>query len=50
MGYASHDRGQFIDFRSSMINICPMGHNATSQEQSAFEKYDKVGVALVSHP
>lgn len=33
-------RGTFIEFRSGMINISPIGRNASTQERHDFEKYD----------
>ncbi|KAK8826204.1 hypothetical protein WA538_001348 [Blastocystis sp. DL] len=35
-------RGTFIQFRSSMINICPMGRDATISERKEFEEFDRV--------
>ncbi|THU91510.1 eukaryotic phosphomannomutase [Dendrothele bispora CBS 962.96] len=34
-------RGTFVEFRNGMINVSPMGRNATIQERSDFETYDK---------
>ncbi|KAF9820626.1 hypothetical protein IEO21_01329 [Rhodonia placenta] len=34
-------RGTFIEFRNSMINVSPIGRNATVQERNEFEAYDK---------
>ncbi|KAI0741541.1 eukaryotic phosphomannomutase [Daedaleopsis nitida] len=34
-------RGTFIEFRNGMINVSPMGRNATMQERNDFELYDK---------
>ncbi|CAG9971635.1 unnamed protein product [Clonostachys byssicola] len=34
-------RGTFIEFRNGMINISPIGRNASTQERLDFEKYDK---------
>ncbi|KAI0924776.1 Phosphomannomutase 1 [Taiwanofungus camphoratus] len=34
-------RGTFIEFRNGMINVSPMGRNATIQERNEFEAYDK---------
>ncbi|EJU03613.1 phosphomannomutase [Dacryopinax primogenitus] len=35
-------RGTFIEFRNGMINVSPIGRNATVQERNEFETYDKV--------
>ncbi|KDQ61596.1 hypothetical protein JAAARDRAFT_54948 [Jaapia argillacea MUCL 33604] len=34
-------RGTFIEFRNGMINVSPIGRNATIEERLAFEAYDK---------
>lgn len=34
-------RGTFIEFRSGMINICPVGRNCSQKERDAFGAYDK---------
>nr|VWP00395.1 Uncharacterized protein [Ganoderma boninense] len=34
-------RGTFIEFRNGMINVSPIGRNATVQERNEFEAYDK---------
>ncbi|KAI5894980.1 eukaryotic phosphomannomutase [Schizophyllum commune H4-8] len=34
-------RGTFVEFRNGMINVSPIGRNATVQERHDFEKYDK---------
>eukprot|EP00823_Brevimastigomonas_motovehiculus_P003086 TRINITY_DN1841_c0_g2_i1.p1 TRINITY_DN1841_c0_g2~~TRINITY_DN1841_c0_g2_i1.p1 ORF type:complete len:279 (+),score=39.19 TRINITY_DN1841_c0_g2_i1:69-839(+) len=34
-------RGTFIEFRSGMLNISPIGRNCSQQERDEFEKYDK---------
>ncbi|KAJ7151127.1 eukaryotic phosphomannomutase [Mycena filopes] len=34
-------RGTFIEFRNGMINVSPIGRNATIQERNEFEVYDK---------
>lgn len=34
-------RGTFIDFRSGMINICPIGRQCTYDERLEFNKYDE---------
>ncbi|KAG1869534.1 eukaryotic phosphomannomutase [Suillus subluteus] len=35
-------RGTFVEFRNGMINVSPIGRNATVQERNDFEAYDKV--------
>ncbi|KAJ6485898.1 eukaryotic phosphomannomutase [Mycena sanguinolenta] len=34
-------RGTFVEFRSGMINVSPLGRNATIAERNQFEAYDK---------
>lgn len=34
-------RGTFIEFRNGMVNISPVGRNASNQERQDFEKFDK---------
>jgi len=34
-------RGTFIEFRNGMINVSPMGRNASVEERNEYEKYDK---------
>jgi phosphomannomutase len=34
-------RGTFIEFRNGMINVSPIGRNASVQERNDYEKYDK---------
>jgi len=34
-------RGTFIEFRSGMLNISPIGRNCSQQERDEFEQYDK---------
>ncbi|KAF8220269.1 eukaryotic phosphomannomutase [Tricholoma matsutake] len=34
-------RGTFVEFRNGMINVSPIGRNATIEERNAFEVYDK---------
>ncbi|KAM5535547.1 hypothetical protein V8D89_003516 [Ganoderma adspersum] len=34
-------RGTFIEFRNGMVNVSPIGRNATVQERNDFEAYDK---------
>ncbi|KAI1122299.1 eukaryotic phosphomannomutase [Nemania abortiva] len=33
-------RGTFIEFRSGMINVSPIGRNASTQQRNEFEQYD----------
>ncbi|KAF7841681.1 phosphomannomutase [Senna tora] len=35
-------RGTFIEFRSGMLNVSPIGRNCSQEEREEFEKYDKV--------
>ncbi|GME28400.1 Eukaryotic phosphomannomutase [Neofusicoccum parvum] len=35
-------RGTFIEFRNGMVNISPVGRNASVQERNDFEAFDKV--------
>ncbi|KAK1376989.1 Phosphomannomutase [Heracleum sosnowskyi] len=35
-------RGTFIEFRSGMINVSPIGRNCSQEERDEFEKYDKI--------
>lgn len=35
-------RGTFIEFRTGMINVSPIGRSCSQQERDEFEKYDKV--------
>ncbi|KAI0788776.1 eukaryotic phosphomannomutase [Abortiporus biennis] len=34
-------RGTFIEFRNGMINVSPIGRNASNEERHEFEAYDK---------
>jgi phosphomannomutase len=34
-------RGTFIEFRTGMINVSPIGRNCSHQERMEFEQYDK---------
>lgn len=34
-------RGTFIEFRSGMINVSPIGRQCSREERNAFEQYDK---------
>ncbi|KAL9052529.1 MAG: hypothetical protein Q9162_005332 [Coniocarpon cinnabarinum] len=33
-------RGTFIEFRNSMINVSPVGRNASNEERAEYEKFD----------
>lgn len=33
-------RGTFVEFRNGMINVSPVGRNATIAERDAYEKFD----------
>lgn len=35
-------RGTFVEFRNGMINVSPVGRNASVQERNDYEAYDKV--------
>ncbi|KAL2828662.1 eukaryotic phosphomannomutase [Aspergillus cavernicola] len=35
-------RGTFIEFRNGMINVSPIGRNASNDERHDFQEYDKV--------
>lgn len=34
-------RGTFIEFRNGMINVSPVGRNASTKERNEFEAWDK---------
>lgn len=34
-------RGTFVEFRNGMINVSPVGRNASVEERNNYEKYDK---------
>jgi len=34
-------RGTFIEYRSGMLNVSPIGRNCSQEEREEFEKYDK---------
>ena len=34
-------RGTFIEYRSCMLNICPIGRSATKEQRDQFEILDK---------
>ncbi len=33
-------RGTFIEYRTGLINVSPIGRNCSQEERDAFEKYD----------
>ncbi|CAB4269931.1 unnamed protein product [Prunus armeniaca] len=35
-------RGTFIEFRSGMLNVSPIGRNCSQEERDEFERFDKV--------
>ena len=35
-------RGTFIEFRNGMVNVSPIGRNASATERNEFEAYDRV--------
>lgn len=35
-------RGKFVEFRNGMMNVSPIGRNASIEERNEFERYDKV--------
>lgn len=35
-------RGNFVEFRSGLINICPVGRSCSQKEREDFEAYDKI--------
>ncbi|CAJ2501066.1 Uu.00g039190.m01.CDS01 [Anthostomella pinea] len=35
-------RGTFVEFRNGMVNVSPLGRNATNQERLDFNEYDNV--------
>lgn len=46
LGYMSRlvlpcKRGTFVEFRSSMINLCPVGRSCSQEERDEFGKYDE---------
>lgn len=34
-------RGTFVEFRTGMINVSPIGRNCSGDERNAYEKFDK---------
>jgi phosphomannomutase len=43
--FFSH-RGTFIEFRSGMLNVSPIGRNCSREERNAYEKFDLVSYKL----
>lgn len=37
----AYSSGTFIEFRKGMVNISPVGRNASTKERNEFEAYDK---------
>lgn len=35
-------RGNFIEFRTGLLNVCPVGRSCSQEERDAFGEYDKV--------
>lgn len=35
-------RGNFVEFRTGMINISPVGRSCSKAERDEFEQYDKI--------
>ncbi|KAL9257998.1 Phosphomannomutase-like protein [Drosera capensis] len=35
-------RGTFIEFRSGMLNVSPIGRNCSQEERDDFQKYEKI--------
>ncbi|KAI9718798.1 MAG: Phosphomannomutase [Chrysothrix sp. TS-e1954] len=45
-------RGTFIEFRNGMINVSPVGRNASQEERDQYEKYDlqhKIRATMIEH-
>eukprot|EP01100_Stratorugosa_tubuloviscum_P016085 TRINITY_DN997_c0_g1_i2.p1 TRINITY_DN997_c0_g1~~TRINITY_DN997_c0_g1_i2.p1 ORF type:complete len:139 (-),score=54.90 TRINITY_DN997_c0_g1_i2:68-484(-) len=45
-------RGTFIEFRSGMLNVSPIGRNCSQQERIDFEKYDnqhQIRAKMIEH-
>ncbi|KAF8899612.1 phosphomannomutase [Gymnopilus junonius] len=40
INFVGEERGTFVEFRRGMINVSPMGRNATIQERNEFEALD----------
>jgi hypothetical protein len=34
-------RGTFIEYRTGMLNVSPIGRNCSREERDEFEQYDK---------
>lgn len=34
-------RGTFVEFRNGMVNVSPIGRNASTAERNEYERYDK---------
>eukprot|EP00246_Nothoceros_aenigmaticus_P016078 TRINITY_DN7051_c0_g1_i2.p1 TRINITY_DN7051_c0_g1~~TRINITY_DN7051_c0_g1_i2.p1 ORF type:complete len:156 (+),score=32.34 TRINITY_DN7051_c0_g1_i2:132-599(+) len=37
-------RGTFIEFRTGMLNVSPIGRNCSQEEREEFERFDKVSI------
>ena len=37
-------RGTFLELRTGLLNICPIGRSCTQEEREEFEKYDKLNL------
>ncbi len=35
-------RGTFVEFRTGLINLCPVGRSCTQEERDLFAKYDTI--------
>jgi len=35
-------RGNFIEFRTGLVNVCPVGRSCSQKERDEFEAYDKI--------
>jgi Eukaryotic phosphomannomutase len=40
--------GTFIEFRTGMMNISPIGRNCSREERNTFEQYDHVSQVLLA--
>lgn len=40
-------RGTFVEFRSGMLNICPVGRSCSQAVRDEFSAYDKVSKLTV---
>lgn len=45
-GIPEYHRGTFIEFRTGMLNISPVGRNCSQEERDAFEIYDKASFPI----